>query len=771
MSKLERPSTGHPGGIGQRVARFEDARLVTGQGQFVDDLTPPGCLHLSFLRSAHAHGRIATLSIAPALEAPGVVAAFSGDDLASLGAAGVNAVLPGVSESYFRPLAIGNVEAVGQPIAAVIATTAAQAADAAQLITFDIDPDTTQPIDEPAIGYQWAQGDVAAAFSNAAAIAEVTVRHARVAPFALEPRAALADWDHQARILTVWLSTQTPHRARQDLARILDLTEEHIRVIAPDVGGAFGGKASIYPEEAMVAYAAYRLQQPVKWCATRSEDMLASSHGRGATSTGQLAFDASGRALALRAQLEFPLGHWLPYSAFMPARNGGRILPGPYRIDTVDIEIAARRSNTAAMNIYRGAGRPEAAMLMERLMDDGARRLGLDPITIRKRNLLPPAALPYTTPTGEVLDSGDYPTLLARTVTQSDYQQLRKQQTKQRRRGALTGIGVAFYVEPCGHGWESATVGLDSDGRIVAATGTSAQGQGRETSYAQIVADTLRIPLTQIVVRHGDTAGTPVGIGALASRSTPIGGSALLLATRGFASKAHELAARLLQCATDEIATTDTGFARFDDPGVQVSWKTLANSVDERDRAGLDLGLGLANHVVYHADGEAWSYGCCLACVAIDPNTGVLTVERIDWVDDAGLVINPTLAEGQLIGGMAQGLGEALLERIVYDDEGQLITGSLMDYGLPKATMIPELRRGEMQTPARANPLGAKGVGESGCIGIPAAVVNATIDALAPYGVTQLDMPLSPETVWRALQNSTFPRATSRPTTQPGGPR
>lgn len=755
MSKLERPSTGHPGGIGQRVARFEDARLVTGQGQFVDDLTPPGCLHLCFLRSAHAHGRLGSVSVAPALDAPGVVAAFNGDDLAALGAAAVNPVLPGVSQSYFRPLAIGNVEAVGQPIAAVVATTAAQAADATHLITLDIDPDTPPPIDEAAIGHQWAQGDVDTAFSNAATIADVTVRHARVAPFALEPRAALADWDHQTRILTVWLSTQTPHRARQDLARILDLTEEHIRVIAPDVGGAFGGKASIYPEEALVAYAAYRLQQPVKWCATRSEDMLASSHGRGAASTGQIAFDASGRALALRARLEFPLGHWLPYSAFMPARNGGRILPGPYRIDAVDIEIAARRSNTAAMNIYRGAGRPEAAMLMERLMEDGARRLGLDPIAIRKRNLLPPATLPYTTPTGEVLDSGDYPTLLARTVAQADYPQLRKRQTKQRRRGAVTGIGVAFYVEPCGHGWESATVGLDSDGRIVAATGTSAQGQGRETSYAQIVADTLRIPLAQIVVRHGDTARTPVGIGALASRSTPIGGSALLLAARGFAAKAHEAAARLLQCASDEIAITDTGFARFDDPGVQVTWKTLADTIDERDHAG----LGLANLVVYHADGEAWSYGCCLACVAIDPDTGVLTVERIDWVDDAGLVINPTLAEGQLIGGMAQGLGEALLERIVYDDEGQLITGSLMDYGLPKATMIPELRRGEMQTPARANPLGAKGVGESGCIGIPAAVVNAAVDALAPYGVTQLDMPLNPETIWRALRDSTFPHA------------
>ena len=763
MSKLERPSTDHPGGIGHRVARFEDARLVTGRGQFVDDINPPGCLHLSFLRSAYAHGRIATLSLAPALEAPGVIATFSGDDLASLGAAAVNAVLPGVSQSYFRPLATGTVEAVGQPLAAVIAKTAPQAADAVNLIALDIDPDTTQPIDEPTIAHQWTQGDVEAAFKNAAVIADVTVRHARVAPFALEPRAALANWDHRTRTLTVWLSTQTPHRARQDLARILDLTEEHIRVIAPDVGGAFGGKASIYPEEAMVAYAAYRLQRPVKWCAARSEDMLAASHGRGATSTGQLAFDASGRALALRAKLAFPLGHWLPYSAFMPARNGGRILPGPYRIDAVAIAIAAQRSNTAAMNIYRGAGRPEAAMLMERLMDDGARRLGLDPISIRKRNLLPASAFPHTTPTGEVLDSGDYPTLLVKTVAQSDYPQLRKQQTQQRRRGALTGIGVAFYVEPCGHGWESATVGLDSDGRIVAATGTSAQGQGRETSYAQIVADTLRVPLTQIAVRHGDTARTPAGIGALASRSTPIGGSALLLATRGFAAKAHELAARLLQCATDEIAAADTGFARLDDPGAQVSWKALADAADERDRAG----LGLASHVVYHADGEAWSYGCCLARVAIDPDTGVLTVEHIDWVDDAGLVINPTLAEGQLIGGMAQGLGEALLERIVYDGEGQLITGSLMDYGLPKATMIPPLRRGEMQTPARANPLGAKGVGESGCIGIPAAVVNAAIDALAPYGVTQLDMPLNPETIWRALQNSTFPR----PITPPGEPR
>jgi carbon-monoxide dehydrogenase large subunit len=593
-------------------------------------------------------------------------------------------------------------------------------------------------------------------------VVSVTVSHERVAPVALEPRAAMAFWDEGAQMLNVWLSTQTPHRARSDLAAILNLSEKKIRVIAPDVGGAFGGKASIYPEDALVALASLQLKRPVKWRGSRTEDFLAATQGRGATIAGELAIDREGKFLGLRATLDYPLGHWLPYSAAMPGKNAGRCLPGPYVCDHVDIALEGRAENTAAVGIYRGAGRPEAAMLMERLADKAALTLGLDPAEIRRRNLIPADAFPYSTATGSVLDSGDYPKLLEMAKQKAGYDDALRARDHRRAEGEVCGIGIAVYTEPCGHGWESAEVRLDPDGRIVAATGSSAQGQGRETAYAQIVADVLRLRPEQIAVDHGDTSSCPAGIGALASRSTPIGGSALLQAAEQFREKARLCAARLLQANPDELALTEVGFETAIPVRRALSWRDLGRIAQADADVASEFGVGLRTDVVYEAEGEAWSSGCVIAQVTIDADTGVLAVDRIVWVDDAGTVVNPMLAQGQMIGGLAQGVGEALLERIVYDEDGQLVTASFMDYAIPRAGHIPELVLGKIETPSPFNILGAKGIGEAGCVGVPPAIVNAAVDALKPFGVTHLDMPLTGEKLWSAMQHGMTEEGTKR---------
>jgi carbon-monoxide dehydrogenase large subunit len=495
----------------------------------------------------------------------------------------------------------------------------------------------------------------------------------------------------------------------------------------------------------------------VKWCATRSEEFLSGSHGRGASLEGELAASADGRILGLRARLDFPLGHWLPFSAAVPANNAGRILPGPYRVDAVDIDVSAAIQKTAAVGIYRGAGRPEAAMLMERLVDAASRSVGLDPIEFRRRNLLASEDFPYRTPTGQVYDSGDFERLLERTCSVSCYPELVKEKAERRARGEKYGLGVAFYVEPCGSGWESARIHLARDGTIVAATGTSAQGQGRETTFAQIVAKALNVGGDRIVVRHGDTELCPPGIGALASRSTAIGGVALLQAATDFGARARDLAGRMLALAPERLVSTTEGFG--DGNGRLATWPEIA------ELAWADTNNekpGLETTSIFHAEGEAWSSGCCLAAVSVDADTGVPTVERIYWVDDAGTIISPQLAEGQLIGGMAQGVGEALLERLVYDEHGQLGTGSLMDYAVPRAHHVPSVVRDSLATPARTA-LGAKGVGEAGSVGIPAAIVNGIMDALMPIETHTLTLPLTSARIWELIRAGNKTNGEHRP--------
>ncbi|ADZ70289.1 xanthine dehydrogenase family protein molybdopterin-binding subunit [Polymorphum gilvum] len=727
--------------IGREMPRREDLRLVTGQGRYVDDLAPDGCLTLDILRNPFAAGRIVDLDVEATRAAPGVRLVLTATDLAGLGASAINPLLPGGEAVPMQVLADGVVRALGQGVVAVVADSREAARDALELVSLDVEevPAATRTV----LRHRW--GAPVAASGNSAPAAcgravSVRVEHALVAPFALEPRAALAVPDSDR--LTVWLSTQTPQRCRDDLAAMLGLERDRIRVVAPDVGGAFGGKASLMPEDVLVACAALRLGRPVKWCATRSEEMQAATQGRGAVTSATLQVDAEGRACALKADLDYPLGHWMPYSALAPGRNAGRILPGPYDIAAVDVALQAHLSAGPAVNIYRGAGRPEATMLMERLMDRAAQALGLDPLEMRRRNVTPASVLPRMTPTGERLCSGDFAALLDRLAAETGYQEKRVTQARRRAAGEIVGLGLGLYIEPCGQGWETAEVRLMGDGTIVAATGASAQGQGRETAFAQIVADTLGIEPQAVRVVAGDTDAVPEGIGALASRSTAIGGSAMLLACRTLVTRAVRKAAALLGCREDAL---DVGPGGLIAPGgTLLVWRELAA------RLGAPDAVVLSASERYEAPGEAWASGAVLAEVAIEADTGTIAVEAITWVDDAGTMVNPLLAEGQLIGGLAQGLGAALMERVVYRD-GQLLTGSLMDYALPRAADMPPVRIVSQPTPSPANALGVKGVGEAGCIGVPAALLNAVQDALLPFGAPDLSLPLTSEKVWRII--------------------
>jgi carbon-monoxide dehydrogenase large subunit len=695
--------------IGQGEPRREDERLLRGEGRYTADISPDDVLHIVFARSTMPRCRIVECDIEGALESDGVVAVYTGDDVSDLGALEVAPRLDLNGKADFPILARETVAAVGQAIAAVVATSVNRGLDAIDALFIDLEEEEADNADVVEFSGSWRQGDVDALFAAADHVVDVAIRHPTLAPSPMEPRAITVEFDAESGNATIWLATQTPHRARTQLAKILGIDKQRLRVIAPDVGGAFGMKASLYPEDVLTVWAAFSLQRSVKWVATRNEEFLSATHGRGASSRGQLAVTGDGRFLALKASIEAPLGHWLPTSSATPAWNAGRILPGGYKIDSIDVTTHAQTADRAPVGIYRGAGRPEAICLMERLVDEAAAVTNSDPIELRLRNLLQEDDFPYATPTGCTLDSGRYGETLQKLVDDIDYESMKADRDRRRELGEIVGVGVAFYIEPCGAGWESARVTLNPDGTVIAATGGSSQGHGRETAIAQIVSDRLKVPIHRIDVLHGDTGTCPDGIGALASRSTAIGGSAIRL-------------------ACDRIRE------HLDDGG---------NS-DEP----------VTEDVVYEADGEAWGYGCYITTVVIDAETGVLTIESAACIDDIGTIINPLLVKGQIMGGFAQGIGEALLEELKYDDDGQLLTGSFSDYAIPRADDVPPLSIRTLATPSPYNLLGAKGVGEAGTIGAPAAILNAAMDALRPLGVRDIQMPLTSKKLWHAISTA-----------------
>ena len=681
----------------------EDHRLVLGTGQFIDDLESSNCLHAYFYRSQFSTGSIKELILESALNMPGVIDIFTGHDLSDACMPRFNDLIASHQSLDFPVLAAKEISHVGQPLAVVIAKSYREAQNACERIEVVIDHERTSRVvkSDPLFTIQ---------FKKTVSVSEVdqlevssSLSMPRVIALTLEPRSLLSRYDSTTESFHISFGSQTPSRAQVDFSNILKVPVDQVRVSMQDVGGAFGFKSSVYPEDLIVVWATKRLKRSIKWVSTRSEDFLTGMHGRGSSLKGQLCCSKEGSLTGLSAHVTCDLGAWLPFSAVVPLRNATRILPGPYRVSTIDITGEAFLSNAAPVNIYRGAGRPEAAIIMETLMDKAANICQVDVVDFRLTNLISTADMPFKTPTGETLDSGDYRKVLLKARELFDYEAERELQAIRRDQHELVGIGVAFYIEPCGMGWESASIEWKDDHTWTLYCGAPAQGQGHETTFANIAAKELQCHPSMITVKLGDTDFGPPGLGALASRSISIGGSAVVKVCR-------EAVRRKNNGEALPIFVSDT----------------------------------------FHSE-EAWSCGCVISRLAIDSDTGKPFIEKLVFVDDAGVQIDPELAKDQLIGGCAQGIGQAMMEQIVYDDNGQLLTGSLMDYAIPRADDIPYIHVHSEHSPSPHNLLGAKGVGEAGCIGVPASLLNAARDALRLSVDEDIDFPLTSEKLWKLL--------------------
>lgn len=753
--------------VGQSVRRVNDERLITGAGTYVDDVHLPGTVHAVIVRSPYAHAEIRGIETEPAHQAPGVVAVLTGEDVLGFVAPQVvqAELLPGrVLRRY--PLATDRVRFVGDAVAVVVAEDAYAARDAAALVDVDyatlpavVDAEAALAPDSPRLYPDWdsnlafrweiENGDVNGVFASAERIVSIRLVNQRVHATFIEPRALLANFSPATGEMTIWASTQVPHSLRTAIAAAIGMPEFAIRVIAPDVGGAFGAKGGIYPEYVLAAALSHHLGRAVKWVETRSESFLATNHGRDQVQYLRAAVTPDGVVQGLEVEIFSNLG---AYNAATVATRTALMSTGPYRIRNLRTRVNGVMTNTTPTGAYRGAGRPEAAYMLERLMDAIARELGLNPADVRRRNFIPPDAFPYRGATGVVYDSGNYGRALDEALRRVDYAGFRAAQAEARRAGRLLGLGIAVYCEFAGPGWDSAQVRVQPSGTVTVTTGISPHGQGEETTFAQLVADELGIDMADVVVRASDTAITPQGIGTFGSRGTSIGGSATLLATRQVRDKARRIAAHLLEVAEDDVAPADGGFAVRGAPDRMLTFKQVARTAYSFNGlpGGLEPGLDATSY--FMPEGRTFPFGAHVALVEIDPATGRLDVLRYVAVDDCGPQINPLLVEGQVVGGLAQGFGQALQELIVFDANGQPLTGSLLDYGPPRAAQLPSIETAHTVTPSPFNPLGVKGVGEAGTTGGPPAIVNAALDALAPLGIHHLDMPLTPERIWRAIR-------------------
>jgi carbon-monoxide dehydrogenase large subunit len=748
--------------IGQPLKRREDRPLVTGAGRYVDDLQPPGLCHAVFVRSPHAHARIRALRLDAARKAPGVVAVFGGADVAHLASTPVTRLFPDMIVPRAPLMAAEVVRAQGTPVVAVVADSVYAATDAAALVEIDweplpgvADPDAAAAAGAPQVhaeaarnrclGQRWKAGDVGETGVT------LSIQQPRIAGVPLEPRATLARWDAVTGEMTVWISTQNPFRIRAEIARIVGLDEARVRVIAPDVGGGFGVKGGPYRDEILVAWLAHTLARPVKWFSTRTEDLMTTHHGRGGHCEASLSVDPHGKIRGVRARITCPVGGELSFSAAVNPRNHARCLPGAYMMDGVDIDLTGVFTTTPPVGAYRGAGRPEGTFVIERLVDEAARSLEMDPIAIRRLNAVPATKFPFTSATGQSYDSGDYALLLDELVKTSGYDTLRAEVRTRRARGEVVGLGVSLYVEPAALGWESGVVRVEKTGAVTCISGSSPHGQGHETTFAQIVADYLGIEPERITVRHGDTLGAPQAIGTSGSRSTALAGSARAIAPRGVGEKGRRIAAHILEAAPEDVVGASGGFHVVGARDRFAAWPAVAELAYRWGPPPPGVELGLEATHFFKAEAEVWSAGAVLAVLRIDRETGVLRPEKLVWVDDAGTIVNPLLADAQLEGSLAQAWGQIMQEQIVFDGDGHLLTGTLMDYALPRADEVPHAEIHHTHTPSPRNLLGVKGLGEAGNIGVPPAVVNAVVDALAPFGVRGIDMPLTPEKVWRAL--------------------
>jgi carbon-monoxide dehydrogenase large subunit len=749
--------------LGTEVVRVEDPDLLSGQATYIDNLARPGLVHLAFVRSPMAHARITAIDRADAQEMPGVVAVFTAADLAIPPFHGFGSAL---NEACARDaLAVDRVRFVGDPVAVVVGETKTAAVDAADAVLVDYEPlpavtdpeealEDSAPVQFDAIGSNLAAGfrdaDGDAVLDEADVVVRGRFENQRIAVVPLEGNAIAVIPDRDGDELTVYVSTQMPHLFRTLAGRLFGLGTENFRVITPHVGGGFGGKAGIVAEHCVAIAAARRLGRPVKWVETRSENMVALPHGRGQVQYAEMGFRGDGTIVGLRARIVGDAGSYGGFGGGLAMGPTRMMAQGVYRIPKIVYEVAIALTNTTPMGAFRGAGRPEAAAMLERLMDMAADELEIDPVELRRRNLIAPDQFPYTTVMGTRYDTGDYATPLDEAVRIAGYERLRAEQAERRRTGARRqlGIGVSTYVEVTagGMGTEYASVEVHDDGSATIKVGTSAHGQGHATSFAMIVADTLGISLESIRFVQSDTAEVPRGSGTGGSRSLQIGGTAVYRAAGVVLERAQELAARLLEASTEDVVVMGDG--RLGVAGVParaLSWAELAVA------AHADGGAPLAAELDSTQEGATFPFGAHVAVVEVDVETGKVDLVRHIAVDDCGRVLNPLIVRGQQHGGIAQGAAQALWEQMVYDEHGNPRTSTLAEYAMPSAAELPSFETANTETPTNLNPLGAKGIGESGTIGSMPAVQNAVVDAVSHLGVRHIDMPCTPERVWAAI--------------------
>src|SRR5579871_648491 len=781
-------------GIGAAVRRKEDFRFLTGRGTYTDDINRPGQTHAYILRSPHAAAKIKNIALARAKAAPGVVAIFTGADYAADGKGGLPCGWLVKSkdgspmvEPPHPPLVADMVRHVGDHVAVVIAETRNQARDAAELI--DVTYEEVTPIVDTAgalkpgapevwpqakgnLCYDWQIGDKAAtdaAFAKAAHVTKIDLVNQRLIANAMEPRAAIAEFDRATGEYTLYTTSQNPHVIRLLMgAFVLQIPESKLRVVAPDVGGGFGSKIFHYAEEAILTWAAGKIARPIKWTAERSESFMSDAQGRDHVSHAELAMDKDGKFLGLRVSTIANMGAYLStFAPCVPTYLYGTLLAGVYATPAIYCEVKAVFTNTVAVDAYRGAGRPEATFLLERLVEKAAREMKMDRADLRRRNFIPQNAFPYQTPVALQYDSGDYHSTQDIALKKSDWAGFEKRRAEAKSRGMLRGIGISTYLEACGIApsavvgslgaraglYETANVRVHPTGSVTVFTGSHSHGQGHETTFAQIVSSMLGIPIESVEVSHGDTNKIPFGMGTYGSRSLAVGGSALVKSLDKVITKAKRIAAHLMEASVADIEFKDGVFkVAGTDKSVPFGQVALTAYVPHNYPI-TELEPGLDETSFYDPLNFTYPGGCHICEVEIDPETGTTKVVNFTAVDDIGRVVNPMIVEGQVHGGVAQGIGQALFERAVYDNStGQLLSGSYMDYCMPRADDLCSFHVETHNTMCTHNPLGSKGVGEVGAIGSTPAVINAVLDALLPLGVSDITMPASPHRVWQAIQ-------------------
>jgi carbon-monoxide dehydrogenase large subunit len=760
--------------VGKRIRRREDPRLITGTATYVDDIKMPGMHHACVVRSPHAAAKIKGIAAQAAKDRPGVVAVFTGADVVHLGPVPCAASLPGLRVPHHHLLAQDRVYYVGHPVAVVVATDRYLARDAADLVEVDYEPTVAVADPEKAIAAgappvhpEWPDntaftfhqegGDIEQAFREADVVVKQRITSQRLIPTAMETRGVVAEWRQGEKSLNLYSSTQIPHLLRTMVAGILGMAENLLRVITPEVGGGFGSKLNVYAEEALMGFVAMRIGKPVKWIESRRENFLCTIHGRGHVDYFELAAKRDGTMLGLKLKLIQDLGAY--HQLLTPAIPTLSVLmmPGLYKFKSISADIIGAFTNCVPTDAYRGAGRPEATHGIERMVDILAAELKMDPVDLRLKNFVRNDEFPYATPTGLSYDSGNYAAPLQEALVQVDYPTLRKQQAQARAAGRLMGIGISTYGEICAMGpspalpaggWESATVKIEPTGKVTVLTGASPHGQGEETTFAQVVADELGVDIDDVLVLHGDTAVVQYGIGTFGSRGTAVGGAALFYALQDLKAKLKKFGAMLLE---SENVTLSGGSCIDTSTGKSVSFGEMAAAAYHAKKLPPNTEPGLVSTHFWEPPNFTFPFGAHLVVTEVDRETGDIHLQRYVAVDDCGKILNPLLVDGQVHGGVAQGLGQALWEQAVYDDNGQLLTGELTDYAIPKAHFMPNIESSHTETPSPVNPLGVKGVGEAGTIGCSPAVVNSVVDALSPLGVRHIDMPLTPEKIWKLI--------------------